>query len=412
MGNIYTGIELGTNSIKIVVIEKKQDQFYVLASVSCESLGIRNGQVHDIKMATNSVKAAFKKLNDMLGIKITKVVAAIPPMDCKMDIVVGSVDVVDEEEITGTDVSNVLNDALRGQDFEEYELVTAMPISFKVDDQENILDPKGMSGSLLETRVVISTISKERLYRILEVLKLAGIKTVDIGFTSTGDYYTVKNKKLDGIVGAIINIGETSTNVSVFNRGIQIKNSLIPVGSRNVDRDISYVFKVSEKDSRVLKETFAVSMESYADHNDVVEIKTINGEEKEISQVGVSKVVEARVKEILKLAKNEIKNLTNREIRYIIITGGLSELAGFSYLIEDEFGELAKVCNISTMGIRHNKYSSVFGIVKYFDDKLELRGKSYNMLNNEDIENLITTQSRSITNENLIGKVFGHFFDN
>ena len=69
--------------------------------------------------------------------------------------------------------------------------------------------------------------------------------------------------------------------------------------------------------------------------------------------------------------KNEIKNLTNREIRYIIITGGLSEIAGFSYLIEEEFGNLAKVCNISTMGIRHNKYSSTLGIVKYFDEKNE-----------------------------------------
>lgn len=125
-------------------------------------------------------------------------------------------------------------------------------------------------------------------------------------------------------------------------------------------------------------------MGSYADVNDVIEIKDKNGERKEISQVGASKVVEARLREILKLAKNEIKNLTNREIRYIIITGGLSEVAGFSYLIEEEFGNLAKVCNISTMGVRHNKYSSTLGVVKYFDDKLALRGKSYNMLNNEE----------------------------
>ena len=45
----------------------------------------------------------------------------------------------------------------------------------------------------------------------------------------------------------------------------------------------------------------------------------------------ISKLVEGqdakRVAEILKLAKNEIKNLTKREIHYIIITGGLSELA-------------------------------------------------------------------------------------
>ena len=412
MSNIYTGIELGTSSIKIVVLEKTDDQYHVLASVSSASSGIKNGQVVDMKQAIVSIKEALKQVDEMLGVKITKVVACVPPTDCRMDIVVGSSNVEDTECITGEDICNALSDALRGQDFEEYELITATPISFKVDGKENIKDPKGMSGDVLETRVVISTLPKEGLYRILEVLKLSGVETVDIAFTSTGDYYAIKNDKYDGIVGAIINIGETSTNISVFNKGIQIKHAIIPVGSYNVDRDIAYIFKIENSEARKLKETFAVSLNSYADNNDLVEVKDIYGEKKLLSQVGVSKIVEARLREILKFAKNEIKNLTNREIRYIIITGGLSELAGFSYLIEEEFGSLAKVCNISTMGIRHNKYSSTLGIVKYFDDKLSLRGKSYNMLNNEDIESLISTGQRLTNNDNIISKVFGHFFDN
>ena len=412
MKNIYTGIELGTNSIKIVVLEKNDDQYHVLASVSTASSGIKNGQVVEMKSAIACVKEAIKEVSDMLGIKITKVVACVPPTDCKMDIVVGSSDVLYTECVSGEDISNAISDALRGQNFDEYELVTATPISFKLDESENIKDPKGMKGEVLETRVVISTLPKEGLYRILEVLKLSGVEAVDIAFSSTGDYYAVKNDKYDDVVGAIINIGETSTNISVFNKGIQIKHSIIPIGSYNVDKDISYVFKIHNSDARKLKETFAVSMSSYADNNDIVEVKDKNCENKGISQVGISKIVEARLKEILKFAKNEIKNLTNREIRYIIITGGLSEIAGFSYLIEEEFGNLAKVCNISTMGIRHNKYSSALGIVKYFDDKLSLRGKSYNMLNKEDIESLISTGQKLTNNDNIISKVFGHFFDN
>ena len=412
MSKIYTGIELGTNSIKVVVTEKHDERYHVLAAVSSASSGILNGHIVDIKMAVNSVKNALKEVSDMLGVKITKVIAAVPPCDCKLDILVGSCEVMDYNEITGIDVSNVLSDALRGQDFEHNELVTAIPISFTVDGQENIKDPKGMKGSTLETRVVVSTLEKEPLYRILEVLKLSGVETVDVAFTSTGDYYAIKNRKLDSLVGAVVNIGEKSTNVSIFNKGIQIKNSLLPVGSYNVDKDISYILKTSEEDARKLKENFAVAMASYADANDVIDIKLVAGSRKEVNQVGISKLVESRVREILKLAKNEIKNLTNREIRYIIITGGLSELAGFQYLIDDEFGFVAKVCNVSTMGIRHNKYSSAFGAIKYFDDKLMLRDKSYNMMSNEDIDILVSTEQKNIANENIMGKVFGHFFDN
>ena len=410
MSSIYTGIELGTDSIKIVVLEKINEQYHVLSSVCSESAGIRNSHVYDIKAASAAVKKAVKSASEMLGAKITKAIVCVPPTHCNMDIVNGSVDVVNTK-ITGEDVCNVLNEALKDQDFSEYELITAIPISFTVDEEDNIKDPKGMRGEVLSSKIVIGTMPKEELYRFLEVLKLAGVEAVDVGFTSTGDYYTIKNSKYDGIVGAIINIGEDNTNVAVYNKGIQIKNAVIPIGSSNVDKDLAYIFKMKDNAARNLKETFAVCMSSYADSTDIVEVKNNNGEIKEISQVGVSKVVESRVREILKLAKNEIKNLTNREISYIIVTGGLSELAGFGYLVEEMFGAMAKVCNITTMGIRHNKYVSVLGIVKYLDDKLSLRGKQMNMIDGEEFDDLVSPQHKMINNENMIGKVLGHFFD-
>ncbi len=409
MSQVYTGIELGTDSIKIVVLEKHRGQFHVLASVHSPSDGISKGQVIDIKKCVCSVRVALKKVNDMLGIKIIKVIAVVSPCGCSFNIAPGSVEVLDN--ISGEDVNRVIKDSLVGRVGEEEELVTAIPISFTVDEQENIKDPKGMRANFLETKLVIATVPKEPLYRILEVLKLSGLETVDITFTSTGDYYTVRNEHLQRKVGAIINIGEESTNISVFNKGIQIKNAIIPIGSHNVDRDITYIFKIKEEDSRKLKEQFAVSMQTYADNNDKV-IISIGDEKKEISQVGISKVVEARLEEILNLAKKEIKNLTNREIRYIIVTGGLSELAGFQYLVESVFGVSAKVCNISTMGLRHNRYSSVFGAVRYFDDKMSLRGKDVSMISESDVQMLMSPDDKTVNSDNIISKVFGHFFDN
>ena len=413
MDSIYTGIDLGSHSIKIVVCEKKNDKFNCLAATSVKARGIKEGQIADTKLAVSSVKEALKDIEEMLGFKIKKVIACVPPTDCKMDILRGSAEVSDYNSISGTDISNCIVDALKDMDFKEEELVTSIPISFKVDGKEEIKDPKKMHGSNIETKVVISTLEKEPLYRILEVLKLSGLETVDIAFTSTGDYYTVKSKKLDELVGAIIDIGEHKTNVAIYNRGIQIKNAVIPVGSKNVDKDISYIYKISLKESKKLKETFAVAVSKNADNTDVYKITTEDNENKEITQVDISKVVEARIKEILKLAKNEIKNLTNREIRYIIITGGLSEMAGFQSIVDDEFGFVAKVCNIQTIGVRHNKYSSALGVVKYFDDKLTLRNKVFNMVDDQDIESLIkkTKVPTAENDENIMNKLFRHFFD-
>ena len=81
-------------------------------------------------------------------------------------------------------------------------------------------------------------------------------------------------------------------------------------------------------------------------------------------------------------------------------------MSGFSELVEQEFGFVAKVLTMTTLGIRHNQYSSSYGIIKYFDDKLELRGKHYNMISKDDGESLLTMDS-SISKENMLNKVFG-----
>ena len=408
MGDVYTSIDLGTDSIKIIVCEKVKDKYHVLASTTSPSAGIKDGYIVDMKTATNSVKIAVKTINDLLEMPIKKVIACIPPKDCKMDIVSGNATIIDYNDISGLDVSNVLLDALKKVDLTNDELVTAMPIHFTIDDETASRDPKGLKGSSLSARVVVSTTPKEPLYRILEVLRLSGLETVDICYSSFGDYYSLADKKYDELVGAIINIGEESTNVSIFNRGIQIKNGVIPVGSKNVDKDLTYAFKCKLSDSKAIKENFAIAFSSLADANDSWKIKLEKNETKEINQVSVSKVAEARIREILKLAKNEIKNLTNREIRYIMITGGLSEMAGFSTLVDKEFGFIAKVINIPIIGIRHNKYSSCYGTIRYFNDKLALRGKEYNMFTKEELENFLNFSSKNMSANSLGSKLFEH----
>lgn len=412
MNEYYTSIELGTDSIKVLVCNKVDRKYHVIAAVSSPSKGIKRGMIVDTKDAINSCKKAVKKVNEMLGIKITKAIVTIPTDDCRMDIVVGSTNVIDSTEVTGKDISNVLKDSVVGWLTENEELVTATPISFKVDDEDNIKDPKGYRGEELDAKVVIATSPKEIVYKVLEVVKLSGIEAIDIVYKSTADYYEVRNNETDKVVSAVINVGEDSTNISIFNKGIMIKNKIINVGSINVDKDLSYIYKVDNKLARKLKEEFVIAKADYADSNEVSEIKTIDGKEIELKQNEVSKVVEARLRDILKISKNELKNLTKREISYIIVLGGVSEIAGFQYLVEDELGIDAKISDVRTIGIRHNKYSTTLGAIKYLDSKLALRGKSVKMINSEDITNLISVKDSKDSNENIVNRFFGKFFEN
>ena len=184
-----------------------------------------------------------------------------------------------------------------------------------------------------------------------------------------------------------------------------LKGEVLPIGSKKIDKDISYIYKIDKKEAISLKEEFAVSSSKYADLNNFIETNNINGEKIKINQVEISQIIEARLKEILKSVKNEINNLTNREISYIIITGGITNLVGFPYLVEEEFKIDKIVSNITTIGTRNNIYSTSLGLIKYFAYKEKSRNIDYLMFDLEDKENLTSKKKKVSTRDNLINKI-------
>lgn len=411
MKRIYTGIDIGSYAIKIVVSEYVNGKFHILASTSVRSKGIKNGLIVDIEKATGTIKKAKQQIEGMIGVELNQAIVSLPSDGINFDIVDGSIKINPKEIIDTKQITDVFSEAILGRIEENRELVTIMPISFQVDDKKSIKDPKGMIGEKLTVKALITTIPKYFLKQTVTLCKECDIEIVDFGFSSLGDYYEVRNKEMDNEVIGIVNIGYDVTEVSIFNKGIMIKDEKIDVGSKLIDFDISKRYQVKKSVARYLKENFAVSNTRYADVNDIIEVTNIVGEGITINQLEISETVERRLVEILKLAKKQINILTNREISYIIITGGISELAGFQYVVENIFDRRTSTFNIGTIGVRSNIYSSVLGLIKYFHYKLELRGESHSMFNDKQAEELISTKRKETnsTNDNIISKVFGYF---
>ena len=409
MRNIYTGIDLGSDSIKIVVAELVNDKFQVLASTAVKSLGIKKGLIVDHEMALRSLNQAIYEIEKVLGIRINKALVTVPSNNRNIKVVSGTIDV--EGAVNGKDIVSVLQTASENQISEDYILVSIVPITFNSEENKFTKDPVGMSMSKLTVKAVLATAPKKQVYDYLSIFGEANIEVEDICFNCISDYFEARNKKTDESIGAIINIGNDKTDVSIFNKGILIKNKIFNLGSRNVDNDITYIYGTDTNTSRELKEKFAQGSKKYADVNEVLEYETEQGEKKTINQYEITEVVEARITELLKLAKKEINDLTNRKISYIIVSGGISELNGFGSVVEDVFGLEGSVLNIQTMGIRHNKYSSAMGIIEYFHEKMQLREKTISLISEDKIKEIEDNKQSmlDLTEETFISKIFGYF---
>ena len=107
MRNIYTGIDIGSDNIKIVVAELIKEQFHVLARTSINSVGIKRGLIDNYDMALNSLKLAVKDIENTLGCKIKKVLVTVPSNNRELLIVDGKIE-IDNDYITGDDINTVL----------------------------------------------------------------------------------------------------------------------------------------------------------------------------------------------------------------------------------------------------------------------------------------------------------------
>lgn len=410
MRKIYTSVDLGSDSIKILVAEIYNKKLNVLAVSNVKSSGIKKGLIVDANEILVSLREAISEIEGKLMITIDKVIASVPSYYSTFEIVTGEVDIDEYGKITGLDVVKVLQKAVKSKLKMDRELVTIIPIYYIVDDKKNIKDPKNLIGKKLGVKAMMATTPSKNVQSIISIFQSLGIDVVDVNLGSIADYNEFKNNTSDTGVSAVINIGHDITTVSLFNRGIIINSEVIQIGGKNIDNDISYVFKLDKKDSSKLKENFAVAHKKFSRVNDVKEAVTTNRDLISITQYDISQVVMSRLTEILKLAKKQTYLLTNREISYIIITGGTAELPGMSYLVEEIFGSNAKVGNIDTIGIRNNKYSTVSGLIKGINDKLESRDKEYTMI---DLDNDASGQNKlSINDNSVLNKVFGYFFDN
>ena len=411
MNHIYTGLDIGNGEIKIVVVNASDNKYHVLASTSVKTVGLKKNVIYDDKKLKTSLLNAIKLTEEKIGMRIKEVILTVEANRASMTIENGLVN-IKGDKVRGRDIEAVIKDTTLNAYDETRELVSCLPISFTVDDEASVINPLGEYGEKLFLKAVVATSPKEEIYPFINLVRSIGINITDIIYNTQADYYTIASKELDRKMGAIINIGEDITSIGVFNKGIMIKNSYIPVGSSSVDKDIAFIYKVDLKEARKLKEKFALSSSRYADSNDDIVVTNKENKKLTINQIEISKVIESRIGEILKLAKNEINRLTKREISYIIVVGGISELAGFNYVVEEILGSAARCLNMQELGARHNKYTSAFGSCKYFAKKCALKEVDIDMFSEEEINNIVSPRRNNAINENIINKFFGHFFDN
>ena len=291
---ILSSIDLGTNSIKLIVAEIINDKINILCAISEISKGLKDGLITNDEDVIYSIKKILKKGEDILGLKIKKVVTCVPEYSLKFIESVGVNTITNEDGVvTKSDISRLLKTCAYNKIEDAYELINIIPLEYKLDDKI-IKNPIGMMGSSLKLNSLIISAPKNNTYSFIKVLEKCGLEVIDITVGSLADYAMFQNEFLNQNNGVIVNLGAGKTTVSAFYKGILINENIISLGGDSIDNDISFMYKTKLVDSKKLKERYALASTKYANPKEITPIINKLGEKVNVNQYELTEYVNAR----------------------------------------------------------------------------------------------------------------------
>ena len=339
---LAVGLDIGTTKIVAMLGTKNEyGKLEIVGVGKSKSQGVHRGVVNNITQTIQSIQAAAHEAEAISGKKITSVVVGIAGQHIRS--------LHHSDYITRTNADEVIDEAdierLKNQVFKLVmlpgeEIIHVLPQEYKVDGQAEIKEPIGMYGGRLEANfhVVVGQVSSIR--NIARCVKSAGLDFGGITLEplASADAVLSQEEKEAGV--ALIDIGGGTTDLAIFKDGIIRHTAVIPFGGNVITEDIKEGCSIIEKQAELLKIKFGSAWPGENKDNEIVSIPGLRGRDpKEITLKNLSKIIHARVTEIIEQVYAEIKNYGHEEqkkklIAGIVLTGGGSQLKHLKQLVD------------------------------------------------------------------------------
>lgn len=340
--DIAVGLDIGTTKI-VAMIGKKNEygKVEIVGIGKSRSLGVHRGVVNNITQTIQSIQQAIQEAEADSGQKIKDVVVGIAGQHIRS---LQHSDYITrpnpEEVIDAEDIHSLCNQVHKLVMLPGEEIIHVLPQEYKVDGQAEIKEPIGMYGGRLEANfhVVVGQVSSIR--NIGRCVKSAGLdlSAVTLEPLASANAVLSQEEKEAGV--ALIDIGGGTTDLAIFKDGIIRHTAVIPFGGNVITEDIKEGCSIIEKQAELLKIKFGSAWPGENKDNEIVSIPGLRGREpKEITLKNLSKIIHARVVEIIEQVYLEIKNYGHEDqkkklIGGLVLTGGGAQLKHLKQLVE------------------------------------------------------------------------------
>ncbi len=356
----FFGLDIGTSAVRCVVGMFGSDdsnQLSIIGHGIAPNIGMRKGMVIHIDDVAEAVSHAVAEAERISGVAINQATVNIngvhvSGLNSKGVVAISAAN----REISNDDRYRAEEAATIMQLPPNREIVQVFATNYRVDGQDNIKNPVGMSGVRLEVDTHIVTASSPFLKNLTTTLEKAGMLANHLTVSSLAAAEAVLNRQQKESGTVLLDIGAGTTNLVVVEDGEIQHVAVIPIGGINITNDLAIGLKTDLDIAEKVKIKHA-SLET--PNYDSVKVE-VDGKEHSFAKTEIHMITEARVDELFDYVEKELKRIgRSRKLPGgVVMVGGTSQLPGLADFAKEKL----------QLAARTGSLHSLQGLVDVIDD--------------------------------------------
>lgn len=364
------GLDIGTTDVKAVVahVDAATGTPTIVGVGAAPNTGMRKGVVVTLTGPAHAIDEALGEAERMSGHQVNDAAVSINGthiLSTSADgmIAVGAAD----HAITRDDIMRIEEVATVGKVPPNREILEVIPHSYRLDGQDNIKDPIGMTGTRLEIDAHVVSVLTPHLVNLQKTTELAKVQPTIIATAGIAAARAVLSEQQMENGVALIDIGGTTTNIAVYDEGDLQFTAVLPYGGVNITNDLAIGLKTDPEIANQLKLRHAVAV-ARTEH-ETVTIKH-EGETVAFQTQEIDDIVEARLEEMFEEIQKALKKAgyAGRLPSGVVLVGGTARLKGLSEYAKQSLGVAARTGKATGFGgvaehIEEPQYAAAVGLM-------------------------------------------------
>jgi cell division protein FtsA len=348
---IISAIDIGSSKVSAMIAGKTDNgELIVLGTGQRESRGVTRGCISDIEQAELSVRHAVEQAERIAGLNIDHVWVGMSAGG--LDSLLAPVEIeLGGDRIEQSDIDELLQAGRANIDTRGKTPLHIQPTLYSLDGVGGVANPIGLHADRLgvDIHVVLADPSPVRNIDMTVRAAHLEVNSVVVGPIATGlSSLTAEEREL-GV--ALVELGASITNVSVFIGGMLVGLETIQLGAADITDDIASTFGIRRAQAERLKCFHGSALSTPRDHQEVLDLGNEEGKvatdaaTPRITRAQLNAVVCQRVDMIVGEIGRGLKELgfAGPSGHQIVLTGGGAELKGIAEHMQVALGRSVRI---------------------------------------------------------------------